>query len=184
MRPADPTPGSPGYAGPQGRSATLAVYVRIDPGPAVGRGDLEEIVEEVARRVDNALVGIFQTMPVQVEVDAPIRVGAEHVPFFPATIGEEVYEDPTDVSSAINELRIGTPAEGMLFDCLGRAFVVHVYTTFLRAREHDRNSGAGWTRDRSWWAGTDVRGHPHGSESSGPREGATGSGEDGGEGRP
>lgn len=150
MSPTHPTPGVPGYAIPAGRSATLAVYIKIDPGPAAGPGDVEEIVEEVGRRVDNALDGIFRTLPAQITVDAPIRTSADHVPFFPATIGEELYEDPTDVSIAISELRKGTPVDGLLYDSSGRAFVVHVYTTFLRAREQDRNRGDVWNRDRSW----------------------------------
>ncbi|HEV2145986.1 MAG TPA: hypothetical protein VGR37_01070 [Longimicrobiaceae bacterium] len=140
-------PRFPVYVTQEGRTATLAVYVQVDPEPTVRPGDLEELIEEVARRIEKALEGIFRNLPAEFLVDAPIEINNDHVPFFPATFGDKVYEAQEDVFGAIEELRKGTPLQGMLFDCSGRAFGVHVYATFLRAAQHDRKVGEVWTLD-------------------------------------
>jgi hypothetical protein len=147
--PNESAPEVPPYVSRQGRTATLAIYVQVTPGPGVRSGDMAEIVDEVARRADRALRGIFENIPGEVMVDAPVAVGGEHVPFFPAAFGGRVHEDQTEVFAAVEALRKGTPLEDPLHDSTGRAFEVRVYATFHRAAAHDREGGEVWTPDTS-----------------------------------
>lgn len=147
--PSENAPPFPVYVAQQGRTATLAIYIQVDPESTLRSGDLNEIIDEVAHRADKALDGIFATLPAEIVVDASLKIYNKHVPFFPATFGDHVCDDQTDVFAAINELRKETPLQGLLFDCSGRAFEVRVYATFVRAEKHDRKVGDVWTLDHA-----------------------------------
>ena len=135
----------PLYIAPFGRKATVEALMTVTPKGTLPPGDLEEVLNEIDRRVDRALEGIFKLLPVEVDIDDVSVVNPQHVPFFPATFGDRVYEDPVDVYEQIEELRKGTPLEGLLFDSAGRAFQVHVWASFRREPEQDVRPETLWT---------------------------------------
>ena len=135
----------PIYVAPSGRAATAEVIIVIEPEARLAPGDLEEVLDEVMRRIEGALVGIFDNLPAAITADEISIVNPPHVPFFPATFGDVVYEDQTEIYKAIEELREGTPLGGLLYDSTGRAFSAHVWTSFRREREEDRKVSDVWT---------------------------------------
>lgn len=147
MQRADLNRPTPILVAPHGRAATVEALLTVEPEAAIAPGDLEEILDEIARRVDRALEGLFENLPAAVTVDDVGVVNPQHVPFFPATFGDRVYEDQVDVYEAVEGLRKGTPQEGLLFDSAGRAFEVVVWTSFRRERAKDRLVSELWTLD-------------------------------------
>ena len=140
----------PVYVPPHGRTATVEVIFSVDPQRSLPPGDLEELLEEISRRVNKALSGIFEKLPAKVEIE-DIGIGnSQHTPFFPATFGEEVFEDQIDVYDAIDKLRKDTSLAGILYDISGRAFSVHVWTSFRREPEEDKKIAELWTLDPQW----------------------------------
>jgi len=135
----------PIFAAPGRRTATAEVIVTVEPAPGLAPGDLEELLDEIMRRIDNALHGIFEGLPAMVNAEEISIVNPPHVPFFPATFGEIAYRDQTEIYEAIEKLREGTPLGGLLFDSVGRAFTAHVWTSFRRVREEDRKVAGVWT---------------------------------------
>jgi hypothetical protein len=135
----------PIYISPSGRIATVEVIITVEPEARLASGDLEEVLDEIVRRLDRALAGIFNDLPAAITTDDISVVNPPHVPFFPATFGDRVYADQTEVYEAIERLREGTPLGGLLFDCTGRAFTAHVWTSFRRVREEDRKVSEVWT---------------------------------------
>lgn len=55
--------------------------------------------------------------------------------------------DQVDVSQAIESLRNDTPLRGLLYDCAGRAFRVHVWTSFQREKREDLPVPEVWTQE-------------------------------------
>lgn len=137
----------PHFVSSHARVATVEVILTVEPEIRMQHGDLEEVLDEVARRVDGALRGCFDTLPADVRIDDVSVVNPPHVPFFPATLGGEVYRDQTEVYEAVGKLREGTPLDGLLYDSAGRAFEVVVWTSFRRAKGEDRRLPALWTGD-------------------------------------
>lgn len=135
----------PIYVAPSSRTATAEVIIVIEPEFRLAPGDLEEVLDEIMRRIDKALDGIFSGLPAAVTADDISVVNPPHVPFFPATFGDTVYQDQTEVYDAIEKLREGTPLGGLLYDCTGRAFSAHVWTSFRREKEEDRLVSEVWT---------------------------------------
>lgn len=143
----------PVLVAPHGRKATVEAVLTVEPDAALPAGDLEEVLVEVAGRVGRALDGIFESLPAEVKLDDVSVVNPPHVPFFPATFGDRVYADPVDVYEGIEALRKGTPLEGVLYDCAGRAFSVRVWASFRREKEEDRSVPDVWTLHREEEAG-------------------------------
>ncbi len=139
----------PVYAAPGGRMATVEAILTVEPEGRLAPGDLEEVLGEIMRRIDGALHGLFVDLPAAVTVDDVSIVNPPHVPFFPATFGDAACADPTAVHDAIEKLREGTPFGGLLHDSAGRAFTVHVWTSFRRVREEDRGASGAWTPERA-----------------------------------
>lgn len=135
----------PIYAAPGVRTATAEVIIPVEPEPRLAPGDLEELLDEMMRRIDKALQGIFEGLPAAVKADDISIVNPPHVPFFPATFGDAVYQDQTEIYEAIEKLREETPLGGFLYDCTGRAFSAHVWVSFRRQKEADRKVSEVWT---------------------------------------
>ncbi|HEX8271114.1 MAG TPA: hypothetical protein VF615_00605 [Longimicrobiaceae bacterium] len=135
----------PIYSSPGTRTATAEVIIVVEPEPRLAPGDLEEILDEIMRRIDNALQGIFVGLPAAVNADHISIVNPPHVPFFPATFGDTVFHDQTEIYEAIEKLRVGTSLGGVLYDSTGRAFTAHVWTSFRREKEADRKVAEVWT---------------------------------------
>lgn len=134
--------------------------VAIEPDQTLGPGDLEEVAQEVAGRIEAALAGQFDSLPAAVRIEDVSIDYPEHVPFFPATFGEAVYQDPIAVNEAIQALRQDTPLAGLLYDCAGRAFRVSVWTRFQRDRAADRKVAGLWTLDPGEPAASAAEGEP------------------------
>jgi hypothetical protein len=134
----------PIYAAPSSPIATAEVILIVEPETRLAPGDLEEVLDEVMRRIGHALDGLFENLPAAVTVDEISVVNPPHVPFFPATFGDTVYSDQTEVYEAIEKLREGTPLGGVLYDSTGRAFTAHVWTSFRRVKEEDRKVSEVW----------------------------------------
>lgn len=135
----------PIYAAPGKRTATAEVIITVEPEPHLAPGNLEEVLDEMMRRIDKALHGIFDGLPAVVNADTISIVNPPHVPFFPATFGGTVYQDQTEIYEALERLRAGTPLGGLLYDCTGRAFSAHVWTSFRREEEADQKVSEVWT---------------------------------------
>jgi hypothetical protein len=125
----------------------VEVLFTVEPETSTAPGDLEEILDEIVRRVDRAIGGLFENLPAAVRVEDIGVVNPPHVPFFPATFGDRTYEDQAEVYEAIDKLRGGTPQEGLLFDSAGRAFQVVPWASFRRVKEEDRRIAELWTLD-------------------------------------
>jgi hypothetical protein len=125
--------------------ATVEAILTVEPVSRLASGDLEEVLSEIMRRIDRALLGLFADLPAVVTVDDVSVVNPPHVPFFPATFGATACADPTAIHEAIEKLREGTPLGGLLYDSAGRAFTAHVWTSFRRVREEDRKVSGVWT---------------------------------------
>lgn len=147
MRRTDLNRPAPIYVAPHGRTATVEVLLSVEPETQTAPGDLEEILDEIVRRVDKAVDGLFDRLPAAVKVEELSVVNPQHVPFFPATFGDRAYLDQVDVYEAIEGLRGGTPLEELLFDSAGRAFQVVVWASFKRVRERDQRVSEVWTLD-------------------------------------
>ncbi len=169
MRKEDLNRPTPIYVAPHGRTATVEVLFTVEPETSTAPGDLEEILDEVARRVDRAVAGLFGNLPAAVKVDEVSVVNPQHVPFFPATFGDRAYLDQVDVYEAIEGLRGGTPLEQLLFDSAGRAFQVVVWASFKRKKEEDRRVAELWTLDPG-----DARPGELAGETPGPELGGAG----------
>lgn len=120
---------------PRGRTATVEALFTVDPERTLAPGDLEEVLDMMVTRIDRALEGVFDGIPARVKIEDISIVNPPHVPFFPATFGGRTCEDQVEVYEAIEQLRKGTPLEGQLIDCAGRAFKVHVWASFQRVEE-------------------------------------------------
>lgn len=132
---------------PHGRTATIEILVVVEPERTVRPGDLEELLDEIMERIDRALAGIYQNLPCEITAQDLAVAGPEHIPFYPATFGNQVFEDQTDVYAALDELRKGTPLEGLLYDSAGRAFEVTAWASFRREKKYDRKPSEMWTLD-------------------------------------
>ncbi|HEU0078010.1 MAG TPA: hypothetical protein VFQ76_10205 [Longimicrobiaceae bacterium] len=135
----------PIYVAPSGRTATVEVIITVEPEARLAPGDLEEVLDGIVGRIDKALVGLFDNLPAAITVEEISVVNPPHVPFFPATFGDMVYGDQTEVYEAIEKLREGTPLGGLLYDSAGRAFTAHVWTSFRRVQGQDRKVSEVWT---------------------------------------
>jgi hypothetical protein len=135
----------PIYVAPSGRTATVEVIITVEPETRLAPGDLEEVLGEIMRRIDRALLGLFVDLPAAITTNDISVVNPPHVPFFPATFGDTVYADQTAVYEAIEKLREGTPLGGLLSESPGRAFAAHVWTSFRRVKEEDRKVSEVWT---------------------------------------
>lgn len=127
--------------------ATVEVILTVEPESRMQPGDLEDVLDEVARRAARALQGCFDSLPGGVRVDDVSVVNPPHVPFFPAALGGEVYQDQTEVFDAVGKLREGSGLGGLLYDSTGRAFEVVVWASFRRVKEEDREAPGVWTPD-------------------------------------
>lgn len=112
--------------------ATVEALLVVKPRENLPPGNLEDLLMEIRGRMERAIQGIFDGLPAEVETDYVGLFSPQDVPFFPVVFGGKVLEDPVDVYDAIEELRIGTPLDGPLYDVAGRAFRAHVWTHFLR----------------------------------------------------
>lgn len=135
----------PIYVAPSGRMATVEVVITVEPETRLAPGDLEEVLDEITRRVYRALDGLFDNLPAAITADEVSVVNPPHVPFFPATFGDKVFGDQTEIYEAIEKLREGTPIGGLLYDSTGRAFTAHVWTSFRREKEKDQLVSEIWT---------------------------------------
>ncbi len=137
----------PVYTGPHGRLVTVEVIITVEPESHVAPGDLEEVLDDMMERTDQALDGIFAGLPIKVKTNDLSVVNPPHVPFFPVTFGGAVCAEPTEVYDAIERLREGTPLGGLLYDAAGRAFEACVWASFRRVHDEDRVLKA----CQPWW---------------------------------
>ena len=115
--------------------ATVEALLVVRPRENLPLGNLEDLLMEVRGRLDRALQGIFEGLPAEVSIEDVNYFAPRDVPFFPVVFGGKVLEDPVDVHEAIEDLRVGTPLDGPLYDVAGRAFRVRVWTYCRRDPE-------------------------------------------------
>lgn len=128
------------------RQATVEALLVVKPKRELPPGNLDDLLSEIRGRMDRAVQGIFEGLPAEVEISDVNTFAPENVPFFPVVFGGRVLEDPVDVYAALEELRIGTPLDGLLYDVAGRAFRVHVLAHFQRDPRGDEEV---WFQDRA-----------------------------------
>jgi|GEM_PF-5898214 len=112
--------------------ATVEALLVVRPRQSLPPGNLEALLMEIRGRLDRAIQGVFEGLPAEVSVEDVNYFAPRDVPFFPVVFGGKVLEDPVDVYEAIEDLRVGTPLDGPLYDVAGRAFRAHVWTRFRR----------------------------------------------------
>ncbi len=137
----------PVFVAPHGRSATIEAHIIVDPDQRLEPDDLDALLCDVQSRIAIALDGLFEGLPASAVIGDVTMGFPAHIPMFPATFGDRAYEDQADVWEAIDQLRKGTPLEGLLYDCRGRAFTLSVWANFRREPGQDRGISEIWTLD-------------------------------------
>ena len=137
----------PVFVAPHGRSATIEAHIIVDPDQRLEPDALDALLYDVQSRIAAALDGLFAGLPASAVIGDVTMGFPAHIPVFPATFGDRVYEDQADVWEAIDLLRAGTSLGGLLYDCRGRAFELSVWANFRREPDQDRGISEIWTLD-------------------------------------